>query len=56
MIDTAPQSEELANASTGDNSVYVVPAFTGLGAPYWDSDARGARIWFNTCDYKRRFC
>ena len=42
MIETAPQSEEIANASTGDDSVYVVPAFTGLGAPYWDSDARGA--------------
>lgn len=42
MIETAPQSEELAKASTGDDSVYVVPAFTGLGAPYWDSDARGA--------------
>lgn len=42
MIETSPESEELANASTGDNSVYVVPAFTGLGAPYWDSDARGA--------------
>ncbi len=28
--------------SKGDNEVYVVPAFTGLGAPYWDSDARGA--------------
>ncbi|MEG0285837.1 MAG: glycerol kinase GlpK [Vagococcus sp.] len=42
LIETAPQSEELANASTGDDSVYVVPAFTGLGAPYWDSDARGA--------------
>ena len=39
MIDTAPESEAVANASTGDNSVYVVPAFTGLGAPYWDSDA-----------------
>lgn len=42
MIETSPESEGLANASTGDNSVYVVPAFTGLGAPYWDSDARGA--------------
>lgn len=42
MIDSAPESEEIANASEGDNSVYVVPAFTGLGAPYWDSDARGA--------------
>ncbi|MGO3732259.1 MAG: glycerol kinase GlpK [Vagococcus sp.] len=42
MIDSAPESEKIANASEGDNSVYVVPAFTGLGAPYWDSDARGA--------------
>ncbi len=42
MFDSAPESEALAKASTGDNSVYVVPAFTGLGAPYWDSDARGS--------------
>ena len=42
MIETSPQSEELAAKATGDNEVYVVPAFTGLGAPYWDSDARGA--------------
>lgn len=42
MIETSPQSEELAANAKGDNEVYVVPAFTGLGAPYWDSDARGA--------------
>lgn len=42
MIDTAPQSETLAAASTSENEVYVVPAFTGLGAPYWDADVRGA--------------
>ena len=42
MIETSPQSEELAAKAKGDNEVYVVPAFTGLGAPYWDSDARGA--------------
>lgn len=42
MIETSPQSEELAAEAKGDNEVYVVPAFTGLGAPYWDSDARGA--------------
>ena len=32
MIETSPQSEELAAKATGDNEVYVVPAFTGLGA------------------------
>ncbi|EGC68226.1 glycerol kinase [Enterococcus casseliflavus ATCC 12755] len=42
MIETSPQSEELAAKAKGDNEVYVVPAFTGLGAPYWDSEARGA--------------
>ncbi|MHC5217877.1 glycerol kinase GlpK [Enterococcus sp. LJL128] len=42
MIQTAAESEAVANASANNNEVYVVPAFTGLGAPYWDSDARGA--------------
>jgi glycerol kinase len=42
MIETSPESEEIAAKATGGNDVYVVPAFTGLGAPYWDSDARGA--------------
>jgi len=42
LVDSAPESEEAALASTDDDEVYVVPAFTGLGAPYWDSDARGA--------------
>ena len=55
MIDTAPQSEELAKASTGDNSVYVVPAFTGLGAPYWDSDARGAIFGLTRATTKEDF-
>lgn len=55
MVETAPQSEELANASTGDNSVYVVPAFTGLGAPYWDSDARGAIFGLTRATTKEDF-
>jgi len=42
MIESSPQSEEIAAKAKGDNEVYVVPAFTGLGAPYWHSDARGA--------------
>ncbi|MDT2829992.1 glycerol kinase GlpK [Vagococcus carniphilus] len=55
MIETAPESEEVANASTGDNSVYVVPAFTGLGAPYWDSDARGAIFGLTRATTKEDF-
>ncbi|MCT6807835.1 MAG: FGGY-family carbohydrate kinase, partial [Bombilactobacillus sp.] len=42
IIEDAPQSEEEAQKSKDHNEVFVVPAFTGLGAPYWDSDVRGA--------------
>lgn len=42
IINSAAQSEELARSVTDSNGVYVVPAFTGLGAPYWDAYARGA--------------
>lgn len=42
MIRTAPESEDAALKATSENEVYVVPAFTGLGAPYWDSEARGS--------------
>ena len=36
------QSEEYASRKPDTNGVYVVPAFVGLGTPYWDDDARGA--------------
>lgn len=42
MIDNASQSEEIAEQVEDSNGVYVVPAFVGLGAPYWKSDAKGA--------------
>ncbi len=42
MINKSPESEDLANQSTNQNEIYVVPAFTGLGAPYWNSNARGS--------------
>ena len=42
IIDDASQSEEAAQNSKDNNEVFVVPAFTGLGAPYWDSNVRGA--------------
>ena len=40
MIKSAPQSEEYASAVEDTDGVYVVPAFTGLGAPYWNPYAR----------------
>lgn len=42
MIESAPQSEELAKTVSDSDGVYVVPAFVGLGAPYWKPDAKGA--------------
>ena len=42
MIDDSAESENLAKESDNNDEVYVVPAFTGLGAPYWNSDARGS--------------
>jgi glycerol kinase len=42
LVQSAPDSEQAAKDSTSQDEVYVVPAFTGLGAPYWESDARGA--------------
>ncbi len=42
LINSAEESETLAEKAEGENSVYVVPAFAGLGAPYWDMYARGA--------------
>ena len=44
LIDTAAQSAELAMAVPDSNGVYVVPAFVGLGAPYWDMYARGTIV------------
>ncbi|HET6469231.1 MAG TPA: glycerol kinase GlpK [Geminicoccaceae bacterium] len=41
-IDNAAQSEAVARAVPDTGGVYMVPAFTGLGAPWWDPDARGA--------------
>ncbi|WP_121304747.1 glycerol kinase GlpK, partial [Pseudomonas aeruginosa] len=42
LIDHAHESEALAIQAGDSNGVYLVPAFTGLGAPYWDPKARGA--------------
>ncbi|WP_077624399.1 glycerol kinase GlpK [Sediminibacillus massiliensis] len=42
MIDNAPETEQYASRVESTDGVYMVPAFVGLGTPYWDSDARGA--------------
>jgi len=44
LIRTAAESEECANAVPDTNGCYMVPAFVGLGAPYWDQYARGVIV------------
>ena len=41
MINNAFDTEQIAKSKNNNEGVYVVPAFSGLGAPYWRSDARG---------------
>lgn len=41
MIKSSPQSEAYAKSVESTDGVYMVPAFVGLGTPYWDSNARG---------------
>ncbi|MDD6310636.1 MAG: glycerol kinase GlpK [Firmicutes bacterium] len=44
IINSAPEVEQLAEMVADTAGVYLVPAFAGLGAPYWDSYARGAIV------------
>ena len=44
LIDTAPEVEDLARTVQDNGGVYIVPAFSGLFAPYWRDDARGVIV------------
>ncbi len=44
MIRTSPQSEEYCEAVSDTDGVYVVPAFSGMGAPFWQQYARGTIV------------
>lgn len=44
LVASAAETEQLAASLASNDGVYFVPAFVGLGAPYWDSDARGLLI------------
>ncbi|MEW6259467.1 MAG: glycerol kinase GlpK [Thermodesulfobacteriota bacterium] len=52
IIETAPESETIAQQARSTEGIVVVPAFAGLGAPYWDMYARGA-IFGLTRDTRR---
>ncbi len=47
LIAESSDTEVLARSVPDNNGVYLVPAFTGLGAPYWDPDARGTIVGIN---------
>lgn len=55
MFNDSPQSESYANRIESTEGVYMVPAFTGLGAPYWDSEARGAIFGLSRGTEKEHF-
>lgn len=55
MIKTNSDSEIYATKVDTDLGVYVVPAFVGLGAPYWDNDARGAVFGLTRATSKENF-
>lgn len=42
MVDTAAETQAICEELKSNHGVYLVPAFTGLGAPYWEPDVRGA--------------
>lgn len=44
LVSSAAETEDIARSVENANGVYVVPAFTGLGAPYWDMYGRGAIV------------
>jgi glycerol kinase len=44
IIETAAETEELSRSLESNDGVYLVPAFTGLGSPYWDPYARGTIV------------
>jgi glycerol kinase len=55
MIKEASDTEQYAKDAKTDLGVYVVPAFVGLGAPYWDNDVRGAVFGLTRATSKEHF-
>ncbi len=53
IIETAPECDRLAESVPDSNGIYLVPAFTGLGAPYWDMYARGCIVGITRGTNKR---
>ncbi len=55
LIETASETEGLATSVSSTEGVYIVPAFVGLGTPYWDTEARGAAFGLTRGTTKAHF-
>ncbi|CDQ39047.1 MULTISPECIES: glycerol kinase GlpK [Virgibacillus] len=55
LIHTFSETESLANAVSSTEGVYLVPAFVGLGTPYWDSDVKGSLFGLTRGTSKEHF-
>ena len=55
MVRTAGQTEEYCTSVEDTGGVYVVPAFAGMGAPYWDAYARGTIVGVTRGTNKEQF-
>ena len=56
IVDSAQKCDKYAEQVPDSNGVYLVPAFTGLGAPYWDMYARGTMVGLTRGVNKRHIC
>ena len=56
IIENSAESEILATNADADSGVYIVPAFSGLGAPYWDMRARGTICGLTRGSGKNEIC
>ena len=55
IIASPGETEELAKEAIKEDSLYLVPAFSGLGAPYWDSEARASVVGMSRTTRKAEF-
>ncbi len=56
LIENAPQCDRYAEKVPDSNGIYLVPAFTGLGAPYWDMYARACIVGMTRGTNKKHIC
>lgn len=56
IIESAPECDRLAETEPDSNGLFIVPAFTGLGAPHWDPYARGVAVGLTRGTNRAHFC